>query len=346
MNGLEYFLANLWIGLIAFFVLAYAISDGADLGLGIMALFTRSEKERGIMIGAIESTWHTNQTWLVIVGGIVFGAFPFFYAVVFSALYIPIMAMLFALIMRGVALDYHAHAKKKSLASWIFAVGSLLVSITQGFALGGLLGGIHIAQNRFAGGIWDWFTPFSGLMAAGVIIGDIVLGAGFLILKGEGQLQDRGYRYAWIFSFMLLPISVGIYVWMCFKYPHMVRKLTRLPDAYWVTTTPALAVVSGLLFYFSIWKRYERMPFFTLSAMILFAFTGISLALYPYLIPNVIGSSVEIRKAAASHSTLIFMSIVMAVVIPLILIYNAYNQFWVFRGKIRDYLEEIEEDSK
>jgi cytochrome bd ubiquinol oxidase subunit II len=346
MNGPEYFLSNAWIGLIAFFVMAYAISDGADLGLGIMCLFTRIEKERGIMIGAIESTWHTNQTWLVIVGGIVFGAFPFFYAVVFSALYIPIMAMIFVLIIRGLALDYYAHARHKALVGWIFAAGSLLVSITQGFALGGLLGGIQIEQNRFAGSMWDWFTPFSGLMAAGVIFGDIVLGAAFLILKGEGELQARGYRYARIFSFALLPVSVGVYVWMCFKYPHMVHKLTHLPDAYWVATTPALAVVAGLLFYFSLWKRYDRMPFFMLSAMILFAFAGISLALYPYLIPNVIGSSVQITNAAASYSTLIFMGIVMAVVVPLIIIYNAYNQFWVFRGKIRSYLEETEEDSK
>ncbi len=346
MNGTEAVLANLWIGIIAFFLLSYAISDGADLGLGILSLLYRSERERSIMIGSIESTWHTNQTWLVIVGGMVFGAFPLFYAVVFSALYIPIMAMLFALIIRGVALDYHAHARRKPVAGWLFAVGSLLVAVTQGFAVGGLLGGIHVEAGRFAGSIWDWLTPFSLLVTAGVIFGDIMLGSSFLILKAEGRLQALGYRYAWISAAFLLPISCGVYLWMFVKYPHMIDKWTRTPDVYWVAAGPALAGISGVLYAFSLWKRYETLPFFFNAAVILFSFTGISLALYPYMIPNVITSSVQIIHSAASLSTLIFMTVVMGVIIPLILIYNAYNQFWVFRGKIGQYIEEIETDSK
>ncbi len=343
---MEKILTDLWIAIIAFFLLSYAISDGADLGLGMICLFKRNERDRSLIMGAIESTWHTNQTWLVIVGGMIFGAFPFFYGTVFTALYIPLMALLFALIIRGLALDYHAHAKHKSLAAWSFAVGSLLVAVTQGFALGGFLGGIQVPQAQVVGGIWNWLTPFSALVTAGVIFGDLLLGATFLILKTRGTLQALGFRYAWFSSAVLLPISGGVYAWMFIKYPHMYDKLTRLPDAYWVASPPALAVLAGLIFIVSLWRRYERLPLLMAAAVVLFSFTGISVALYPYMIPSVIFTQAQIVKAASSMSTLIFMTAVMAVLIPIILIYNAYNQFWVFRGKISDYLEEVEEDAK
>lgn len=333
-------LANIWIAVIAFFLLFYAITDGADLGVGIISLFCRDDRERGVMMGGIESTWHTNQTWLVILGGMVFGAFPLFYSIVFSALYIPLVSMLFALILRGVALDYRSHAKNKPAWGIAFGLGSVLVSITQGFALGGLLGGIHIESGTFAGSVWDWANPFAATVAAGVVLGYTMLGANFLILKGEGELQRLGFRYSMTTSLLVLPLSIAVYIWMLFKYPYMVDKFTTPPDLYWVAPAPLLALFSYILLLCSVWMRFEVLPFFLNAAVILFSFAGISIALYPAMIPNVISSPVAITDAASSLPVLIFISVVTALILPLILIYNAYNQFWVFRGKIGRYYDE------
>ncbi len=342
MENTHYMLANLWLGIIAFFLLFYAITDGADLGLGMITLFTPDEKERNMLLGSIVSTWHTNQTWLVILGGMVFGAYPIFYGLVFSALYIPVMAMLFAMIIRGVALDYAEHSPRRRPWTVAFGVGSLLTTITQGFALGGLLGGIHVEQGKFVGGMWDWFTPFTMLATIGVIFGYIMLGANFLILKGEGTLQRRGYRYSLVTSLIVGPLSAAVYVWMSLMYPSMVQKFTTAPDAFWVLPGPILAAVSYALLLYSLKKRHEILPIFLNAALILFSFAGVSAALYPHLIPNAIAQPVQIVEAAASNSTLIFMTAVTAVILPLILVYNGYNQFWVFRGKIKGYYSEEE----
>src|SRR5574340_21103 len=108
--ALSPYLADIWISIIAFFLLYYAAVDGVDLGLGMLTLFNPDARERDVMMGALLSTWHSNQTWLVIVGGMMFGAFPLFYGLLLSALYIPVFAMLFGFIIRGGALDYWAEA--------------------------------------------------------------------------------------------------------------------------------------------------------------------------------------------------------------------------------------------
>ena len=342
MENTHYILANVWLGIIAFFLLFYAITDGADLGLGMITLFTPDDNDRKMLLGSIVSTWHTNQTWLVILGGMVFGAYPIFYGLVFSALYIPVMAMLFAMIIRGVALDYADYSSRRRPWTSAFGVGSLFVAITQGFALGGLLGGIHVEQEKFVGGMWDWFTPFTILVTIGVIVGYMMLGANFLILKAEGTLQQRGYRYSLVTSLIVGPLSVAVYWWMILKYPFMIQKFTTAPDAYWVIPGPALAAASYVLILFSIRKRYEILPMFLNAALILFSFAGVSAAIYPHLIPNAIAQPVQILQAAASNSTLIFMTAVTAVILPIILVYNGYNQFWVFRGKIKRYYSEEE----
>jgi len=106
ISSLEPYLPNLWLGIIAFFLLYYAAADGVDLGVGILTLLNPDADERDTMMGALLSTWHSKQTWLVIVGGMMFGAFPLFYGLLLTALYIPVCAMLLGFIIRGVALDY------------------------------------------------------------------------------------------------------------------------------------------------------------------------------------------------------------------------------------------------
>ena len=188
-------LADVWLVIIGFFLLCYAVTDGFTLGVGILALFTGDEGHHQQMMESLTYIWHTNQTWLVIVGGVLFGAFPLFYSVLFSALYIPAILMLVGLILRGIALDFSEHSKSKRFWNFNFGVGSLIATLAQGFALGGLLSGITVSDGRFAGGVWDWATPFSFFLTLGVVAGYMMLGANYLILKTEGNLKNKVFVY-------------------------------------------------------------------------------------------------------------------------------------------------------
>ena len=136
---MEFSLPNLLLLIIGFFLLYYAVTDGFGLGVGILCLFTGEDKDRQQMMESLTYIWHTNQTWLVIVGGILFGAFPLFYSILFSALYIPAMLMLVGLIFRGIAFDFSENSRSKRFWNLNFGLGSLIATVAQGFALGGFL---------------------------------------------------------------------------------------------------------------------------------------------------------------------------------------------------------------
>jgi len=341
ISALEPYLPELWIGIIGFFLLYYAAADGVDLGVGMLTLLNPDAAERDTMMGALLSTWHSNQTWLLIVGGMMFGAFPLFYGLLLTALYIPVCAMLFGFIIRGVALDYWAEADRKEPWELAFGVGSLFTSVALGFTLGGLLGGIHVENGNFAGGMLDWATPFGLCVTLGVILGFVMLGANFLVLKMEGHLQELGFRYALISTVLTLVASVSTYGLLFIRNPHLRERWTSVPGAYYRLAFPALALLGFLALLACLWRRYERAPLFLNVAIIICSFTGIALGLYPHLIPNVIGEAVTVAKAAAASQTLSFMLIVVAVLLPIILIYTSY-EFWVFRGKVSEYYKKGE----
>jgi cytochrome d ubiquinol oxidase subunit II len=333
MEAIEPYLANIWLFLIGFFLLYYAITDGADLGVGILSLLARDDGERGKMMGSIEATWHGNQTWLVLLGGMLFGAFPLFYAVLLSSLYIPLVLMLFGLVFRGVAFEFRKYSPNKVLWGWAFGAGSLVTTLAQGFALGGLLWGLEIGDGVFIGSVWGWLTPFSCLVAVGVVVGYVMLGASYLVMKTTGDLQDRGYRQAFTAALITFPISIVVHLWTVARYPHVADKWLAKPDFYYVSVFPALAVIAFVMCLVSLSRRREVAPLLWNGALILFSFVGLSAGMYPVMIPQVVLPGVTVHGAAASPKTLMFMLVVTAAVIPFILCYTTY-EFWVFRGKM------------
>jgi cytochrome d ubiquinol oxidase subunit II len=160
------------IGLMLFL---YVVLDGFDLGVGILSLFTRNDKHRAIMMTSLESIWDANETWLVLLGGALFGAFPLVYAIALQSLYIPVMVMLFALIFRGVAFEFSHHARNKAPWNLAFGYSSLLAGLAQGIAFGGLISGLGLTESDHHGNAWAWFTPFSALVALGVVTGYTLL---------------------------------------------------------------------------------------------------------------------------------------------------------------------------
>ncbi|MDA3857934.1 MAG: cytochrome d ubiquinol oxidase subunit II, partial [Roseovarius sp.] len=190
-------LSVIWAGLIAFAVLAYVLLDGFDLGIGILFPFLKDRDERHLAMNTIAPIWDGNQTWLVLGGGGLFAVFPLAYAIVMSALYPLIIAMLLGLIFRGVAFEF-VHRTKRMQGFWEFGFwgGSLIAAIAQGMALGALVQGIAVEGRAYSGGNWDWLTPFSVLTALAVAVGYALLGATWLILKTEGETLVRARRFA------------------------------------------------------------------------------------------------------------------------------------------------------
>ncbi len=330
MEWLEANIESIWFLIIAFFVLYYAIADGLDLGVGIMTFFTPDEKMRGTMMASLESIWQSNQTWLVLLGGMLFGAFPLFYSLALSAFYVPIMVMLFGLMFRGVALEFRSNARKPSFWVLCFGVGSVVVALAQGFAMGGIFYGIPMAGNTFTGNIWSWFHPYSVVFALGVLAGYVMLGANYLILKTDGEIQRRSFLWSLRAAILMLIVSTVIYVWTFARHSYMADKWLVWPDLVYVAIFPVLALFAFGMYVRELKRRSEFKPFVWNVIIVLCAFAGLNVGFYPYIIPNM----VTIKTAAVSSpNTLIFMLAAMVILLPIILIYVAYKH-WVFRGKI------------
>jgi len=321
-------LADVWFALLGFiFFLALAL-DGLDLGIGFFTLFCRDEAQRATMLNAIGPVWHANLTWLVVVGGLLFGAFPLAYGVVLSALYLPLAVMLLGLIFRGISFEFREEARRKLPWNLGFGLGSLTAALAQGFILGSLVSGFRVQGGQFAGGVWDWLSPGAALVALGLTGAYLLLGACYLIMKTAGEVQEKAYRYGRAAAWLLLLAAVAIGLWGIFGQPFLARRWLVWPSL-WLTATPALlAALSFILLFLSLRKPGDRAPFCCSLALFFFLSLAMAASLYPYLVPP----ALTVAEAAAPPLILTVMLAVLAPLLPVMLIYNGY-QYLVFRGK-------------
>lgn len=329
LSDTHHLLATVWFVLIGLFLAFYVLLDGFDLGVGMLSLIAPSEQYRGAMMHSIGSIWDANETWLVIVGGTLFGAFPLVYGTVLHALYIPVILMLLGFILRGVAFEFYALSSRKKLWGLSFGLGSLLAACAQGFALGGLLQGIQVEHGAFVGGVFDWFSPFSLLVVFGVVVGYGVLGANYLILKFHGTLQEHAYARSRLLTWLMLLAAAGVTIWTPLYYPPIFERWFNLPQFFLFLPLPLLALLCFALLLRALRQRAERAPLVLSMLIFLLSFTGLVATWYPYIVPG----SVTIAQAAAPESTLLFMFFGIGMLVPLMIAYNVY-QYSVFRGKI------------
>ena len=188
------FLATTCYLLLGVVLMLYVITDGFDLGVGILSLFEREEGRRSEMMAVINGVWDANEAWLVCFGVALFGAFPVVCAVALHALYVPLGMMLAALILRAVAVMLCGHARSQRLWSLVFGAGSLVAALTQGYVLGGAISGLPVADGQFTGSVWSWLSSFSTLVALGVAAGYAVLGGGYLIIRTREGLQAANHE--------------------------------------------------------------------------------------------------------------------------------------------------------
>ena len=287
MEDAQTWLPLVFAGLMGLAILIYVCLDGYDLGVGI--LFARAkDDEKDSMIASIGPFWDANETWLVLSIGILLVAFPTAYGEILSTLYLPVATMLIGLILRGVAFEFRAKVKPEKKPTWnrLFFAGSLAVALAQGFMLGLYIMGLRIDAVTIA---------FACLTAICLAIGYAFVGATWLVLKMEGELQQKAIGWARA-SFA----AAGNLIWLWFV-------LGRLK------TDPA--------------KRAWE-PFVRAVAIFALAFVGLAYSFYPYIVPDML----TIYERTTAPESLMFMLIGALIVLPFILGYTIYA-YWVFRGK-------------
>lgn len=332
------FLANFWALLLALMLALYVVLDGFDLGIGLLTLFTRDERHRARMMHSIGAIWDANETWLVLAGGTLFGAFPLVYGVVLNALYIPIMIMLFGLVFRAVSFEFRAHSAHKRLWENIFGLGSLAAIVGHGFTLGGLLSEIRVGPDGFAGGPWDWFNYLSVMVTVAVGFGYLMLGASYLILKADDEMQRSVRLQVTVFSILMFAMITAITVLMPFWFDLIAAKWIKAPYRSYMIALGAGAVFAFVMLLLSTrWRRYRYLPFFFSLLVFGAAFAGVLLAVYPYMVPV----SITIQQAASARETLIFMLFGIAALIPAMLAYNVYL-YKVFSGQLEEQVADYE----
>ncbi|NDV00649.1 cytochrome d ubiquinol oxidase subunit II [Pseudoroseicyclus sp. CLL3-39] len=326
-------LTIIWAFVIAFAVLVYVILDGFDLGLGMLFATERNRRDRDVMMNSVAPIWDGNETWLVLGGGGLLAAFPLAYALILPALYAPIIAMLLALVFRGVAFEFRWRSgRRRWLWDWAFILGSALAALAQGVTLGGLLQGINIdeAARQYAGGWWDWLTPFSLLVGVAVMVGYMLLGACWLVAKTTGDLQARMRRKALVLMVGTV-IFIGIVsIWTPFlQEGYYLRWFGGWGTGLAVAVAVAVLALGAALGASLRGKGRDVIPFLLALGLFILGFGGLGVSMYPYIVPT----EVTIWEAAAPRNSQVFMLIGASVLIPIILAYTAYA-YWVFRGKV------------
>lgn len=322
-------LIHLWVFLVGLVVILYVLLDGFSLGVGLLFPSAANETEQDVLIGAIAPVWDANQTWIVFGGGALFAAFPLIYTVLFSALYIPLLTFLFGLIFRGVAFEFRAHSINKKRWNQAFFWGSFAAAFAQGMTLGGYISGIQVKDNLFAGGPFDWLTPFSVMTGAALVTGYMLLGAVYLIIKSTGPVQERAYSQAYRAAWGVAVFMLLVAVWTPSHNPEIVDAWLRTPRVYFVWIFPVTAVVSFFLLFMYLKKRSEIQPFIWSVMIFLSAYLALQSAIFPVAVPP----SISVYDAAAQHETLLFTLWGVALILPVVLGYIIYS-YRVFRGKI------------
>jgi cytochrome d ubiquinol oxidase subunit II len=324
-------LITLWACLVGLVVLLYVVMDGFSLGIGLLFPTAKTEGERDLLINSIAPVWDANQTWLVFGGGALFAVFPVVYGVVFSALYIPLLTFVVGLIFRGVTFEFRAMATRKKVWNRTFFLGSLVAVVAQGLTLGGVISGIKVSGEHFAGGPFDWLNPFSMAVGLALVAGYILLGSTYLLIKTKGPVQQRAYGQALRSAWVVLAFQALITFWTPFHYPSVWKLWFTLPRITFIWAFPALGLAAFGLLIRSLKTRREVLPFFCSIAFFLAGYLGLVASLYPYAIPP----SITFHQAAAQRETLKFTLWGAAIVLPVVLAYIVYT-YSVFRGKVEE----------
>jgi cytochrome bd ubiquinol oxidase subunit II len=320
-------LAIFWAGVVAVSILIYVILDGFDLGVGILFGTTDSEEHRQQMLHTIAPFWDGNETWLVVIGASLFAAFPVVYTVFLGAFYIPVLLLLIGLIFRGVAFEFRERTERRWLWDWGFAIGSTVVGFVQGAAIGAMMRGLPVADGQFAGRSFDWVHPFPIFTGIGLVLGYALIGACWLVFKGEGDLKEWAYkRIPWLAVAVLVVMALAFAVAMTLDVGAVPQDTLRSRSWGLVFPVIAVAALGGVIL--SARARRDGMPFAFTTLFFVASYLTLGVMFWPYMVPY----SITVANAAAPEASLSFFFYGGVIVLPVILIYTV-SVYRIFRGK-------------
>ena len=326
-------LSIIWAVIIFFGVFMYIVMDGFDLGIGILFPFVKHSDDRDVMMNTVAPVWDGNETWLVLGGAALLAAFPVAYSVLLTALYMPLILMLLGLIFRGVAFEFRFKAKDHERHLWdkAFIVGSICAAYFQGVALGAYVDGIPMNGMEYVGGTWDFVRPFPLICGFGVLIVYALLGSTWLIIKTEGELQERMLRLTKPLTVLISIAILVVTVWTPLVNHSVISLWFTAPTVYYFVPVPILVC-------FFVWRlRYNirsenphHGSFMSALGIVFIGYTGLAISIWPNIIPP----HISIWAAASPPQSQGFALVGTLFMLPFILGYTAWSYF-VFRGKVK-----------
>ena len=308
-------LSIIWFVIIVFATLMYIVMDGFDLGIGILFPATPNADDRDVMVNSVAPVWDGNETWLVLGGAALFGAFPLAYAVIIDALTIPLTIMLIGLIFRGVAFEFRFKATPAHRPFWDKAV-------IQGFSVTG---------RAYSGGPFDWFTAFNFFCGAGLVVAYALLGSTWLVMKSENALQKRMRQVSKVLLLLLLVFIAIISIWTPLAQPAIAARWFTLPNLFYLLPVPALVAILSLCQWRCLHDPASHtLPFIMTLGLVFLGFSGLGISIWPHIIPP----DITLWQAAAPAQSQGFMLVGALLIIPVILVYTFWS-YYVFRGKVQ-----------
>jgi cytochrome d ubiquinol oxidase subunit II len=324
-------LVPLWTLIIGFGVFMYVLLDGFDLGVGILFPLLKGETQRSLAMNSVAPIWDGNETWLVLGGVALLAVFPVAFAVIIPAVYFPILLMLLGLIFRGVAFEFRM--KATAARHWwdrSFFAGSLVATYFQGVVLGTFVEGFEVRGRVFAGTSFDWVQPFPLLTGVGLVFGYTLLGATWLVMKTEGDLQQWARRHGVVALYGVVAFIAMVSIWTPLAHPGIAQRWFTLPNLALLAPVPIVTAAIAIATWRGLRAGSEAWPFVGAMALFAMGYLGLAISLFPYIVPY----QVTLWQAASSPSTQAFLVIGTLFLLPIIFTYLGWS-YYVFRGKVR-----------
>jgi cytochrome d ubiquinol oxidase subunit II len=324
-------LVPIWTLILSLAVFFYVLLDGFDLGVGMLYGLAPDTPSRNTIMNSIAPIWDGNETWLILGGVGLLAAFPLAFAIIIPAVYFPILVMLLALAFRGVAFEFRFRdAENKTFWDHAFCYGSGIATFAQGLVLGTFIQGFPVNGRQFAGTSFSFCTLFSLLTGVALLFGYGLLGAGWLILKTDGEVQAAARRYGRICLIGVI-VAIGIVsIWTPLMNHAVALRWFSWPNIALLAPVPLATAAVGFLTWRALNGKAEITPFAGAIGLFTLSYLGIAISLFPMIVPY----HFTLWEAASSPRTQAFLLVGTLFLLPIILVYSGWS-YWVFRGKVR-----------
>jgi cytochrome bd ubiquinol oxidase subunit II len=322
----------IWTLILGMAVFFYVLLDGFDLGVGILFGLAPDTQSRNTIMNSIAPIWDGNETWLVLGGLSLLAAFPVAFAIIIPAVYFPILVMLLAMVFRGVAFEFRFRdSPHKTFWDRAFSYGSGIACFAQGVVLGSFIQGFEVQGRVFSGHSFDFLTPFSVLTGIALLFGYGLLGAGWLILKTEGEIQSDARRHGRACLIGVLIAVAIVSIWTPLANHAVAERWFSWPNILILVPVPIATAAVALMTWRALGNsRAEVLPFAGAILLFVLSYLGIAISLFPMIVPY----HFTLSEAASSDRTQAFLLVGTLVLLPVILMYSGWS-YWVFRGKVR-----------